>query len=58
MTPTIVKKTEKLFMVVGLAPCGSGHNYISTANDSNVYEYNLSMQERLGECPSFHHQCP
>ncbi|WP_029273616.1 gamma-glutamyltransferase [Flavobacterium sp. KJJ] len=54
MTPTIVEKNEKLFMVVG-SPGGS--TIITTVLQAilNVYEYNLSMQDAVN-APRFHHQ--
>ena len=54
MTPTIVEKNGKLFMVVG-SPGGS--TIITSVLQSilNVYEYNLSMQEAVN-APRFHHQ--
>jgi gamma-glutamyltranspeptidase/glutathione hydrolase len=54
MTPTIVEKNGKLFMVAG-SPGGS--TIITTVLQAilNVYEYNLSMQEAVN-APRFHHQ--
>ncbi|OHT43142.1 gamma-glutamyltransferase [Flavobacterium tructae] len=54
MTPTIVEKNGKLFMVVG-TPGGS--TIITSVLQAilNVYEYNLSMQEAVN-APRFHHQ--
>ncbi|KUJ62848.1 gamma-glutamyltranspeptidase [Flavobacteriaceae bacterium CRH] len=54
MTPTIVEKNGKLFMVVG-SPGGS--TIITSVLQAilNVYEYNLSMQEAVN-APRFHHQ--
>ncbi|OMQ11523.1 gamma-glutamyltransferase [[Flexibacter] sp. ATCC 35103] len=54
MTPTIVEKNGKLFMVVG-SPGGS--TIITTVLQAilNVYEYKLSMQEAVN-APRFHHQ--
>jgi gamma-glutamyltranspeptidase/glutathione hydrolase len=54
MTPTIVEKNGKLFMVVG-SPGGS--TIITTVLQAilNVYQYNLSMQEAVN-APRFHHQ--
>lgn len=54
MSPTIVEKNGKLFMVVG-TPGGS--TIITSVLQSilNVYEYNLSMQEAVN-APRFHHQ--
>lgn len=54
MTPTIVEKNGKLFMVVG-SPGGS--TIITTVLQTilNVYEYRFSMQEAVNP-PRFHHQ--
>lgn len=54
MTPTIVEKNGKLFMVVG-SP--GGPTIITSVLQTilNVYEYNLSMQEAVN-APRFHHQ--
>ncbi|OAZ05115.1 gamma-glutamyltransferase [Flavobacterium succinicans] len=54
MSPTIVEKNGKLFMVVG-TPGGS--TIITSVLQSilNVYEFNLSMQEAVN-APRFHHQ--
>ncbi|TDO73447.1 gamma-glutamyltranspeptidase/glutathione hydrolase [Flavobacterium chryseum] len=54
MTPTIVEKNGKLFMVVG-SPGGS--TIITSVLQAilNVYEYKLSMQEAVN-APRFHHQ--
>jgi len=54
MTPTIVEKNGKLFMVVG-TPGGS--TIITSVLQAilNVYEYKLSMQEAVN-APRFHHQ--
>jgi len=54
MTPTIIEKNGKLFMVVG-TPGGS--TIITSVLQAilNVYEYNLSMQEAVN-APRFHHQ--
>lgn len=54
MTPTIVEKNGKLFMVVG-SPGGS--TIITTVLQAilNVYLYKLSMQEAVN-APRFHHQ--
>jgi gamma-glutamyltranspeptidase/glutathione hydrolase len=54
MTPTIVEKNGKLFMVVG-SPGGS--TIITTVLQAilNVYQYNQSMQEAVNS-PRFHHQ--
>jgi gamma-glutamyltranspeptidase/glutathione hydrolase len=54
MTPTIVEKNGKLFMVVG-SPGGS--TIITSVLQAilNVYEYNLGMQEAVN-ASRFHHQ--
>jgi gamma-glutamyltranspeptidase/glutathione hydrolase len=54
MTPTIVEKDKKLFMVVG-TPGGS--TIITSVMQAilNVYEYKMSMQEAVN-APRFHHQ--
>jgi gamma-glutamyltranspeptidase/glutathione hydrolase len=54
MTPTIVEKKGKLFMVVG-SPGGSTIITSVLQTILNVYEYNLSMQEAVN-VPRFHHQ--
>lgn len=54
MTPTIVEKEGKLFMVVG-TPGGSTIITSVLQTILNVYEYNLSMQEAVN-APRFHHQ--
>lgn len=54
MTPTIVEKDGKLFMVVG-TPGGSTIITSVLQTILNVYEYNLSMQEAVN-APRFHHQ--
>lgn len=54
MTPTIVEKNEKLFMVVG-SPGGSTIITSVLQTILNVYEYSLSMQEAVN-APRFHHQ--
>ena len=54
MTPTIVEKNGKLFMVVG-SPGGSTIITAVMQTILNVYEYNLSMQEAVN-APRFHHQ--
>lgn len=54
MTPTIVEKNGKLFMVVG-TPGGSTIITSVLQTILNVYEYNLSMQEAVN-APRFHHQ--
>lgn len=54
MTPTIVEKDGKLYMVVG-TPGGS--TIITSVMQAiiNVYEFDMSMQEAV-EVPRFHHQ--
>ncbi len=54
MTPTIVEKNGKLFMVVG-SPGGSTIITSVLQTILNVYEFNLSMQEAVN-APRFHHQ--
>lgn len=54
MTPTILEKDGKLFMVVG-TPGGSTIITSVLQTILNVYEYNLSMQEAVN-APRFHHQ--
>lgn len=54
MTPTIVEKNGKLFMVVG-SPGGSTIITSVLQTILNVYEYGLSMQEAVN-APRFHHQ--
>ncbi len=54
MTPTIVEKNGKLFMVVG-SPGGSTIITSVLQTILNVYEYKFSMQEAVN-APSFHHQ--
>jgi gamma-glutamyltranspeptidase/glutathione hydrolase len=54
MTPTIVEKNGKLFMVVG-SPGGSSIITSVLQTILNVYEYRLSMQEAVN-APRFHHQ--
>jgi len=54
MTPTIVEKDGKLFMVVG-SPGGSTIITSVLQTILNVYEFNLSMQEAVN-APRFHHQ--
>lgn len=54
MTPTIVEKEGKLFMVVG-SPGGSTIITSVLQTILNVYEYDLSMQEAVN-APRFHHQ--
>ncbi|REG99544.1 gamma-glutamyltransferase [Flavobacterium aquicola] len=54
MTPTIIEKKGKLFMVVG-SPGGSTIITSVLQTILNVYEYKLSMQEAVN-APRFHHQ--
>nr|WP_315233828.1 gamma-glutamyltransferase [uncultured Flavobacterium sp.] len=54
MTPTIIEKNGKLFMVVG-SPGGSTIITSVLQTILNVYEYRLSMQEAVN-APRFHHQ--
>lgn len=54
MTPTIVEKGGKLFMVVG-SPGGSTIITSVLQTILNVYEYNLGMQEAVN-ASRFHHQ--
>jgi gamma-glutamyltranspeptidase/glutathione hydrolase len=54
MTPTIVEKDGKLFMVVG-SPGGSTIITSVLQTILNVYEYNLGMQQAVN-APRFHHQ--
>lgn len=54
MTPTIVEKNGKLFMVVG-SPGGSTIITSVLQTILNVYEYNLGMQEAVN-ASRFHHQ--
>ena len=54
MSPTIVEKDGKLFMVVG-TPGGSTIITSVLQTILNVYEFDLSMQEAVN-APRFHHQ--
>lgn len=54
MTPTIVEKNGKLWMVVG-SPGGSTIITAVAQTILNGYEFNLSMQEAV-DAPRFHHQ--
>jgi len=54
MTPTIVEKNGKLFMVLG-TPGGSTIITSVLQTILNVYEYKFSMQEAVN-APRFHHQ--
>jgi gamma-glutamyltranspeptidase/glutathione hydrolase len=54
MTPTIVEKNGKLFMVVG-TPGGSTIITSVLQTILNVYEFGMSMQDAVN-APRFHHQ--
>ena len=54
MTPTIVEKDGKLYMVVG-TPGGSTIITAVAQTILNVYEFNMSMQDAVN-APRFHHQ--
>ncbi len=54
MTPTIVEKNGKLWMIVG-TPGGSTIITAVAQTILNAYEFNLSMQEAVN-APRFHHQ--
>ncbi|WP_159023355.1 gamma-glutamyltransferase [Formosa sp. L2A11] len=54
MTPTIVEKDGKLYMVVG-TPGGSTIITAVAQTILDVYEFNLSMQDAVN-APRFHHQ--
>ena len=54
MTPTIVEKNGKLWLVVG-TPGGSTIITAVAQTILNAYEFNLSMQEAVN-APRFHHQ--
>lgn len=54
MTPTIVEKEGKLWMVVG-TPGGSTIITAVAQTILNVYEFDMSMQEAVN-APRFHHQ--
>ena len=54
MTPTIIEKNGKLFMVVG-SPGGSTIITSVLQTILNVYEFKMSMQEAVN-APRFHHQ--
>jgi len=54
MTPTIVEKNGKLFMVVG-SPGGSTIITSVLQTILNVHQYNFGMQEAVN-APRFHHQ--
>lgn len=54
MTPTIVEKDGKLWMVVGTP---GGATIITSVAQTilNVYEFNMDMQQAV-DAPRFHHQ--
>lgn len=54
MTPTIVEKDNKLWLVVG-SPGGSTIITAVAQTILNTYEFNLSMQDAVN-APRFHHQ--
>jgi len=54
MTPTIVEKDNKLWLVVG-TPGGSTIITAVVQTILNAYEFNMSMQESVN-APRFHHQ--
>ncbi len=54
MTPTIVEKDGKLWLVVG-TPGGSTIITAVAQTILNAYEFNMSMQEAVN-APRFHHQ--
>ena len=54
MTPTIIEKDGKLWMVVG-SPGGSKIITAVAQTILNVYEFNMSMQEAVNK-PRYHHQ--
>ncbi|GEM54325.1 gamma-glutamyltransferase [Flavobacterium branchiophilum] len=54
MTPTIVEKNGRLYMVLG-SPGGSTIITSVLQTLLNVYEYNMSMQDAV-DAPRFHHQ--
>lgn len=54
MTPTLVEKDGKLWMVLG-TPGGSSIITAVAQTILNAYEFNLSMQESV-DAPRFHHQ--
>ena len=54
MTPTIVEKNNKLYMVIG-SPGGSTIITSVMQTILNVYEFGLNMQEAV-DAPRFHHQ--
>lgn len=54
MTPTIIERNDKLFMVVG-SPGGSTIITSVLQTILNVYEFKMSIQEAVN-APRFHHQ--
>lgn len=54
MTPTIIERDDKLYMVVG-TPGGSTIITSVLQTILNVYEYGMTMQEAV-DAPRFHHQ--
>ena len=54
MTPTIVEKNKKLYMIVG-SPGGSKIITSVFQTILNVYEYNMDIQDAVNS-PRFHHQ--
>ncbi|MBD0849611.1 gamma-glutamyltransferase [Maribacter arenosus] len=54
MTPTIVEKDNKLWLVIG-SPGGATIITAVTQTILNAYEFNMSMQEAV-DAPRFHHQ--
>jgi gamma-glutamyltranspeptidase/glutathione hydrolase len=54
MTPTIVEKDNKLWLVVG-SPGGATIITAVTQTILNAYEFNMSMQQAVN-APRFHHQ--
>ncbi|PKP26381.1 MAG: gamma-glutamyltransferase [Bacteroidetes bacterium HGW-Bacteroidetes-2] len=54
MTPTIIEKDNKLWMVLG-TPGGSTIITSVLQTILNVYEFNMTMQEAV-DAPRFHHQ--
>ena len=54
MTPTIVKKNKKLYMIVG-TPGGSTIITSVFQTILNAYEFNMGIQESVN-APRFHHQ--
>ena len=54
MTPTIVEKNKKLYMIIG-SPGGSKIITSVFQTILNVYEYNMDIQDAVNS-PRFHHQ--